>query len=126
MERARKVGAKYTNKSIAADEKKETSETCELDYERKRDRWEGYDVSTYARVVKVYEARDHTRMKFLKEQKLKKLEKGDQNDEGAAIDESEDDLRIDEAKVDERKQIDFTKVEKRVRTTDGGSTGTVR
>jgi len=64
-------------------------------------------------------------MKFLKEQKLKKLEKGDQNDEGAAIDESEDDLRIDEAKV-EMKQMDFTKVEKRVRTTGGGSTGTVR
>ncbi|KEH43156.1 Pre-mRNA-splicing factor SLU7-like protein [Medicago truncatula] len=121
MERARKV-----DKSIAADEKKETFETAERDYERKRDRWEGFDVSTYARVVKVYEARDHARMKYLKEQKLKKLEKGDQNDEGAAIDESEDDLRLDEAKVDEMKQMDFAKVEKRVRTTGGGSRGTVR
>jgi pre-mRNA-processing factor SLU7 len=64
----------------------------------------------------------------LKEKQLEKLEKGDQNDEGAAIDEAddEDDLRVDEAKVDESKQMDFAKVEKRVRTTGGGSTGTVR
>ncbi|CAJ1799866.1 unnamed protein product [Sphenostylis stenocarpa] len=35
-----------------------------------------------------------------------------------------DDLRIEEAKVDESKQMDFAKVKKRVRTTGGGSTGT--
>ncbi|GMN48980.1 hypothetical protein TIFTF001_018142 [Ficus carica] len=34
--------------------------------------------------------------------------------------------KVDEAKVDESKQMDFAKVEKRVRTTGGGSTGTVR
>ncbi len=32
----------------------------------------------------------------------------------------------DGLKVDESKQMDFAKVEKRVRTTGGGSTGTVR
>jgi hypothetical protein len=36
MERARKVGAKRTNKRIAPDEK---FETFELDYDGKRDRW---------------------------------------------------------------------------------------
>ncbi|KAK1260838.1 Pre-mRNA-splicing factor SLU7 [Acorus gramineus] len=36
------------------------------------------------------------------------------------------DYDVDEAKVDESKQMDFAKVEKRVRTTGGGSTGTVR
>ncbi|KAL5061303.1 hypothetical protein RYX36_032907, partial [Vicia faba] len=126
MERPRKVGAKHTNKHIAADEK---VETFELDYDGKRDRWNGYDASTYARVIERYEARDDARKKYLKEQQLEKLEKGDQNDEGAAaIDEAEDedDLRVDEAKVDESKQMDFAKVEKRVRTTGGGSTGTVR
>ncbi|XP_058738775.1 pre-mRNA-splicing factor SLU7-A-like [Vicia villosa] len=125
MERPRKVGAKHTNKHIAADEK---VETFELDYDGKRDRWNGYDASTYARVIERYEARDDARKKYLKEQQLEKLEKGDQNDEGAAIDEveDEDDLRVDEAKVDESKQMDFAKVEKRVRTTGGGSTGTVR
>ncbi|KAF6166882.1 hypothetical protein GIB67_020316, partial [Kingdonia uniflora] len=40
--------------------------------------------------------------------------------------EDEDSLKIDEAKVDESKQMDFAKVEKHVRTTGGGSTGTVR
>ncbi|KAK2385921.1 pre-mRNA-splicing factor SLU7-A [Trifolium repens] len=128
-ERSRKVGAKYTNKNIAADEK---IETFELDYDGKRDRWNGYDPSTYARVINIYEARDKARNKFLKEQQVKKLEKGDQNvDNDAAIDDEAedqvDDLRIDdETKVDESKQMDFAKVKKRVRTTDGGSTGTVR
>ncbi|MBA0570763.1 hypothetical protein Golob_004375, partial [Gossypium lobatum] len=87
MERPRKKGAKWTNMHIAPDEK---IETFELDYDGKRDRWNGYDASTYARVIERYEA------------------------------------RVDEAKVDESKQMDFAKVEKRVRTTGGGSTGTVR
>jgi pre-mRNA-processing factor SLU7 len=128
-ERSRKVGAKYTNKNIAADEK---IETFVLDYDGKRDRWNGYDPSTYTQVTNIYEARDKARNKFLKDQQVKKLEKGDQNvDNDAAIDEVAedhvDDLRIDdETKVDESKQMDFAKVKKRVRTTDGGSTGTVR
>ncbi|MBA0797647.1 hypothetical protein Gohar_008322 [Gossypium harknessii] len=78
---------------IAPDEK---IETFELDYDGKRDRWNGYDASTYARVIERYEARDEARRKYLKEQQLKS------------------------------KQMDFAKVEKRVRTTGGGSTGTVR
>ncbi|PPD81352.1 hypothetical protein GOBAR_DD21717 [Gossypium barbadense] len=41
-------------------------------------------------------------------------------------DDDNDELKVDEAKVDESKQMDFAKVEKRVRTTGGGSTGTVR
>ncbi|GAU50756.1 hypothetical protein TSUD_272710 [Trifolium subterraneum] len=67
---------------------------------------------------KQIELDDDARNKFVKEQQVKKLEK-----DSAAI---EDDLRIDETKVDESKQMDFAKVKKRVRTTDGGSTGTVR
>ncbi|KAL2320001.1 hypothetical protein Fmac_028970 [Flemingia macrophylla] len=130
MERPRRVGAKWTNKHIAPDEK---IETFELDYDGKRDRWNGYDASTYARVIERYEARDEARKKYLKEQQLKKLEKSNQNGEDAAAsddddeeEEEDDDLRVDEAKVDESKQMDFAKVEKRVRTTGGGSTGTVR
>ncbi|KAJ7972691.1 pre-mRNA-splicing factor SLU7 [Quillaja saponaria] len=116
---------KWTNTHIAPDEK---IETFELDYEGKRDRWNGYDTSTYARVIERYEARDEARRKYLKEQQLKKLEKNNQNGENAVSDgeEEEDDLRVDEAKVDVSKQMDFAKVEKRVHTTGGGSTGTVR
>ncbi|XP_072961505.1 pre-mRNA-splicing factor SLU7 [Typha angustifolia] len=128
MERPRKVGAKFTNMYIAPDEK---VEMFELDYDGKRDRWNGYDASTYARVIEQYEARDEARRKYLKEQQLKKLEEKNNNqnvEEGEVSDEDddEDELKVDEAKVDESKQMDFAKVEKRVRTTGGGSTGTVR
>ncbi|MQM08004.1 hypothetical protein Taro_040853 [Colocasia esculenta] len=131
MDRPRKIGAKWTNKHIAPDEK---IETFELDYDGKRDRWNGYDPSTYARVIERYEARDEARRKFLKEEQLKRLERKNSIKDGedevsedeVSEDEDEDELKVDEAKVDESKQMDFAKVEKRVRTTGGGSTGTVR
>ncbi|CAA2970304.1 Hypothetical predicted protein [Olea europaea subsp. europaea] len=126
MERPRKLGAKWTSKSIAPDEK---IETFELDYEGKRDRWNGYDAASYKHVIERYEARDEARKKYLKDQQLKKLEEknNNQNEDGVSDDEdNEDALKVDEAKVDESKQMDFAKVEKRVRTTGGGSTGTVR
>ncbi|KAG6521950.1 hypothetical protein ZIOFF_019084 [Zingiber officinale] len=126
MERPRKVGSKWTNMHIAPDEK---VESFELDYDGKRDRWNGHEASPYSRVIEQYEAREEARRKFLKEQQLKKLEGKNslQNGENAASDDDVDeDLKIDEAKVAESKQMDFAKVEKRVRTTGGGSTGTVR
>ncbi|CAL9247500.1 unnamed protein product [Arabidopsis halleri] len=121
IERPRKVGAKYTNKNIAPDEK---IESLELDYDGKRDRWNGYNPSSYRHVRDLYEAKENARENFLKEQQLKKLE--EKNDNDATSDGEEEDLRVDEAKIDESKQVDFAKVKKRVRTTDGGSTGTVR
>lgn len=127
MERPRKTGAKWTNMHIAPDEK---IESFELDYDGKRDRWNGFDPATYALVIERYEARDEARRKYIKEQQLKKLEEKNskQNGGGGVSDEDEDEdaLKVDEAKVDESKQMDFAKVEKRVRTTGGGSTGTVR
>jgi len=127
MDRPRKIGAKYTNMNIAPDEK---IESFELDYDGKRDRWNGYDPSTYHRVIDLYEAKEDARKKYLKEQQLKKLEEKNNNEKGDDAnsdgEEDEDDLRVDEAKVDESRQMDFAKVEKRVRTTGGGSTGTVR
>lgn len=126
MDRPRRIGAKWTGKGIAPDEK---IETFELDYEGKRDRYNGYDAATYASVIERYEARDEARKTYLKEQQLKKLEeKNNENKEVGESDEEdlEDALKVDEAKVDESKQMDFAKVEKRVRTTGGGSTGTVR
>lgn len=126
MERPRKLGAKWTGKHIAPDEK---IENFELDYDGKRDRWNGFDAAAYIHVIERYEARDEARKKYMKEQQLKKLEKN--NNENKEGDESydedlEDPLKVDETKVDESKQMDFAKVEKRVRTTGGGSTGTVR
>ncbi|KAM7474375.1 hypothetical protein LguiB_021618 [Lonicera macranthoides] len=125
LERPRKLGAKWRSKSIAPDEK---IETFDLDYGGKRVRWNEYDTASYARVIERYEAKDEARRKFLKERQLKKLEeqKNNQNGEDSDVKENEDALKVDEAKVDESKHMDFAKVEKRVRTTGGGSTGTVR
>uniref|UniRef100_M4FAP3 Pre-mRNA-splicing factor SLU7 n=1 Tax=Brassica campestris TaxID=3711 RepID=M4FAP3_BRACM len=64
--------------------------------------------------------------KYLKEQQIKKLEEKNNSQEGndATSDggEEDDDLRVDEAKVDESRQMDFAKVEKRVRTSCGEDT----
>ncbi|ERN18743.1 hypothetical protein AMTR_s00067p00022850 [Amborella trichopoda] len=122
-ERPRNVGARWTNKHVAPDEK---VEALKLNYEAKRGCWNGFKPSTYAHVIERYEAR----RKYQKEQPLKKLQEKNHNQHmnGKVSDEqdSEDALRVDEAKVDENKQIDFAKVDKCVRTTGVGSTGTVR
>ncbi|PPR81752.1 hypothetical protein GOBAR_AA38963 [Gossypium barbadense] len=104
IERPRKKLAKWTNMHIAPDEK---IETFEQDYDGKCDTWNGYDASTDARVIERYEARVEARRKYLKKQQLKKLEEKN-------------------TKIDESKQMDFAKLAKRVRTTAGGSMGTVR
>ncbi|GMP55515.1 hypothetical protein CsSME_00020312 [Camellia sinensis var. sinensis] len=91
-ERPRKVGAKWTNKNIAPDEKIENSQ---LDYDAKHDLWNA----------------------------VKKLEEKNSNH---IEEDNEDALKVDEAKVDDSKQMDFAKVEKRICTAGGGSTGTVR
>ncbi|KAK6127567.1 hypothetical protein DH2020_038685 [Rehmannia glutinosa] len=127
VERPRKLSAKWTGKNISPDEK---IETIELDYDGKRDRWNGYDAASYGQVIQMYEARDEARNKHVKEQQLKKLEEknvNQNNEDGINDDEDNDDsLGVDEAKADESKQMHFAKVEKRMRTTGGGSTGTVR
>ncbi|KAL7172584.1 hypothetical protein ACSBR2_032136 [Camellia fascicularis] len=91
MDRPRKVGAKWTDKNIAPDEK---IETFELDYDGKRDRWNGYDAASYAYVIERYEARDEARKKYLKEQQLKKLEEKNCNQNG------EDEVSDDEDNED--------------------------
>ncbi|KAG7542010.1 WD40-repeat-containing domain superfamily [Arabidopsis thaliana x Arabidopsis arenosa] len=107
----------------------QSNTSLKLKYDGKRDRWNGYDSSTYHRVQELYDAKD-ARKKYLKDEKLKKLEEKHKhqevNDPTSDWDEEDDDLRVDESKVDGSKQMDFAKVEKRVRSTDGGSTGTVR
>ncbi|KAK6788665.1 hypothetical protein RDI58_012463 [Solanum bulbocastanum] len=55
MERPHKLGAKWTGKHIAPDEK---IEPFEFDYDGKRDRWNGYAAASYAHVIERYEARD--------------------------------------------------------------------
>ena len=47
VERPRKIGAKYTSKDIARDEINTSKQGIQLNYEGKRDRWNGYDNDQY-------------------------------------------------------------------------------
>lgn len=115
VERPRKLRAKTTTttKYTAPDEK--SADTFELSYDAKRDRWNGYDAVSYKYVVQMYEARDEARTKYLKLEQRNNRFRGD----GISDDDQED--NYDDTKVDESKQMDFARFEKR-----GGSTGTVR
>lgn len=52
QQRPRKVGARYTGTSIAADEHFQVN--LDLDYDGKRDRWNGYDPEEHQRIVEEY------------------------------------------------------------------------
>ncbi|XP_032885542.1 pre-mRNA-splicing factor SLU7 isoform X3 [Amblyraja radiata] len=67
QERPRKVGAKYTAINIAADEHPQP--ILALDYDGKRDRWNGYDSEEHMRIVEEYSKVDLAK-RTLKAQKL--------------------------------------------------------
>lgn len=104
MERPHKLEEKWTGKHIAPGEK---IEHFELDYGGKRDRWNGYDISSYAHVSELYEVRDEERRKYLKEKQLRKLEEKNNKDNKAVGDsdneDCEDALKVDETKVNKSK-----------------------
>ncbi|XP_057706331.1 pre-mRNA-splicing factor SLU7 [Corythoichthys intestinalis] len=52
LERPRKVGAKFTGTGIAPDEHSQVQ--LRLDYDGKRDRWNGYDPEEHQRIVEEY------------------------------------------------------------------------
>uniref|UniRef100_A0A3Q3D3Z5 Pre-mRNA-splicing factor SLU7 n=1 Tax=Hippocampus comes TaxID=109280 RepID=A0A3Q3D3Z5_HIPCM len=52
LERPRKVGAKFTGTGIAPDEHSQVQ--LKLDYDGKRDRWNGYDPEEHQRIVEEY------------------------------------------------------------------------
>ncbi|KAM4732068.1 pre-mRNA-splicing factor SLU7 [Anableps anableps] len=67
MERPRKVGAKYTGTGIAPDEHAQVQ--LAMDYDGKRDRWNGYDPEEHQRIVEEYAKVDLAK-RTLKAQKL--------------------------------------------------------
>uniref|UniRef100_A0A673BEP7 Pre-mRNA-splicing factor SLU7 n=1 Tax=Sphaeramia orbicularis TaxID=375764 RepID=A0A673BEP7_9TELE len=67
MERPRKVGAKYTGTGIAPDEHSQIQ--LSMDYDGKRDRWNGYDPEEHQRIVEEYAKVDLAK-RTLKAQKL--------------------------------------------------------
>ncbi|GAA6226296.1 pre-mRNA-splicing factor SLU7 [Lates japonicus] len=67
LERPRKVGAKYTGTGIAPDEHSQVQ--LSMDYDGKRDRWNGYDPEEHQRIVEEYAKVDLAK-RTLKAQKL--------------------------------------------------------
>lgn len=53
MERPRKIGVKFNNTSIAADEF--VQPVLHQSYDGKRDRWAGYDPSEHKRIIEQYQ-----------------------------------------------------------------------
>ncbi|CAI2169863.1 625_t:CDS:2 [Funneliformis geosporum] len=61
MDRPRKTGAKWTGKDIKPDE---IIQDIELDYDSKRDRWNGYDPSEHSKIYEEYEKIEEARRKM--------------------------------------------------------------
>jgi pre-mRNA-processing factor SLU7 len=98
VERPRKKGAKFTNKDIKADE---VIQSFDVDYDAKRDRWNGYDPAAYKEIVDEYEAAEAARQRYREEEldkqtseaaisKVAKAKKDDDSDFGSSDEEEED------------------------------------
>ncbi|XP_060935106.1 pre-mRNA-splicing factor SLU7-like [Limanda limanda] len=88
LERPRKVGARFTASRIAPDEHSQV--LLILDYEGKRDRWNGYDPEDHQRIVDEYATLDLAK-RTLKAQKLRdELVSGKLEGEKGSEDEDED------------------------------------
>lgn len=106
VERPRKRGAKFTNKDIKADE---VIQQFDVDYDAKRDRWNGYDPAAYKSVVEEYEAAEAARQRYREEEldkqtsdaaavkKVAKVKKDDDSDFGSSDEEEEDEDKYAEA-----------------------------
>lgn len=116
MDRPRKTGAKWSGKDIKPDE---IIQEIELDYDSKRDRWNGYDPSEHAKIYEEYEKIEEARRKMkaseLDKQSTTELVK--KTGERAAGEFSSEDEEDDEDKYAERSDMPGQKVNTKTRTT---------
>lgn len=133
VERPRRKGAKLSHAEIAPDE---MVQDVVLDYEGKRDRWNGYDATEYDQVVERYEQVEKYKQERAKAKHLEKLRRKAQREaageqasssssSSSSSSDSEDDEE-DETKLKETEEAGFGQVKMRIRTTGGGATGSVR
>jgi len=111
LERPRKIGAKFTGKHIAADDKIQNLMITK--FEAKRDRWNGFDANEYSKL-------------FDRHEKIEELRRDVQKQKPREVKPISITGYEDEDKVKDEELMNFDKVEKRVNTVAGGSTGTVR
>jgi len=103
MERPRKVGARYSGASIAADEFIQSK--LALSYDGKRDRWSGYDPSEHKSIIEEFQKVEEAKRQ-LRADKLNANE--DTNDDD--VEEEDEDKYVDEVdmpgtKVDSKQRI---------------------
>lgn len=115
LERPRKVGAKFSSQSFAPDEFLPPKLT--LDYDGKRDRWNGYDPSNYQTIVDEF-AKVEEAKRLLKEERLKQDymagEANQSKEQTGDIDLDDDD---DEEKYADNADMPGTKVDSKQRIT---------
>ncbi|PGH26673.1 pre-mRNA-splicing factor slu7 [Polytolypa hystricis UAMH7299] len=94
LSRPRKLGAKWTGKDIQADE---DIQKVDMDWDAKRDRWNGYDASEYRQVVDEYEELEKLKKQAKEETEMKKISDG--------IDDGEEHGEEEEAKYAEESDM---------------------
>uniref|UniRef100_A0AAV2MJT5 Pre-mRNA-splicing factor SLU7 n=1 Tax=Knipowitschia caucasica TaxID=637954 RepID=A0AAV2MJT5_KNICA len=110
MERPRRVGAKFTGSGIAPDEHSQLN--LDLDYDGKRDRWNGYNPEEHQRIVEEYAKVDLAK-RTLKAHKLQdelasgKLEQNEyeHDSEGEDEDKYADDIDMPGQNFDSKRRI---------------------
>ncbi|XP_073955016.1 pre-mRNA-splicing factor Slu7-like [Choristoneura fumiferana] len=105
LDRPRKIGAKYTNAGIAADEFAQPE--LNLSYDGKRDRWNGYDPAEHKAIIEEYQKIEEAK----RELRAKKLEQ-----DPTAM-EDEDNAEEDEDKYVDEVDMPGTKVDSKQRIT---------
>lgn len=88
LERPRKIGAQFTNEDIARDEFEQP--TLEFDYDGKRDRWNGYDVTEHRKIVEEFGKIEEVKRQ-IKSQKLEKGMVDGEQKEAEVLEEGEED-----------------------------------
>ena len=109
-ERPRKIGAMFTNTNIVSDDV--MLPKLSLDFDGKRDRWNGFDANEYKAVVEEHEKIEEFKRK-IKAQKLKEGQDISSDDD----DDDDDDDEEDEDKYAEDFDMPGTKVDSKQRIT---------
>lgn len=118
IERPRKVGAKYNQRDFGHDE---VIEDIELNYEGKKDRWNGFNPDQYKLVIDEWERLNEEQKKKKEQEIQEKIARGEKvNASGEAGESDSEDLDSDDPDM-ERDQNDdqgqFANKDPRVRTT---------
>lgn len=140
VERPRAKGAKLTGAAIAADEA--VAGDLRLEYEAKRDRYNGYDAAAYSSVVQRFELVEAAKAQRVKERALERSLRRearaarraagaggvseDSEEEGGEGPGEGPDGEDEEEKLADAANAEFGQVTRRVRSAGGGASSSVR